>query len=84
MIILKTKATFKKHAYAINIQNTKKEMTRDPNDYELGLACPYSKVTCFIVYLYSMEIGSPPLYAEMNRVARDMDTTHLKTLGPIL
>ena len=52
-------------------------------DPELGLRNPYSKVTCFILYLYSMELGSPPLYAELNRVARDMDLTQLTNLGPI-
>ena len=31
-----------------------------------------------------MEFGSPPLYAEANRVARDMDLTFLKELGPYL
>ena len=35
-----------------------------------------------ILYLYSLELGSPPLYAEANRVARDMDLTYLKELGP--
>ena len=34
--------------------------------------------------LYSMEIGSPQLYAEVNRVARDQDQTFLKELGPFL
>ena len=36
------------------------------------------------MYLYSMEIGSPQLYAEVNRVARDQDKTYLKELGPFL
>ena len=31
-----------------------------------------------------MELGSPPLYAEANRVARDMDLRYLKELGPFL
>ena len=31
-----------------------------------------------------MEMGSPQLYAEANRVARDMDLTFLKELGPFL
>ena len=84
VMIQKTKANFKKLADAINIQNKKNPMTFNKNDYELGLYCPYSKVTCFIIYLYSMEIGSPPLYSEMNRVARDMDLTLLQYLGPIL
>ena len=41
----------------------------DP-DPVLGLWNPYSKVTCIILYLYSMELGTPTLYAEANRVAR--------------
>ena len=31
-----------------------------------------------------MEIGSPQLYAEVNRVARVMDKTFLKELGPFM
>ena len=37
----------------------------------LGLENPYSKACCLLMQLYSMEIGSPQLYAEVNRVARD-------------
>ena len=37
----------------------------------LGLCNPYSKASCLLMQLYSMEIGSPQLYAEVNRVARD-------------
>ena len=37
----------------------------------LGLLNPYSKASCLLMQLYSMEIGSPQLYAEVNRVARD-------------
>ena len=29
-----------------------------------------------------MEFGSPPIYSELNRVAREMDLTQLETLGP--
>ena len=36
----------------------------------LGLCNPYSKASCLLMQLYSMEIGSPQLYAEANRVAR--------------
>lgn len=50
-------------------------MTEDQNDVVLGIDYPYSKVTCLILYLYSMELGTPPLYYEANRVARDMDLT---------
>lgn len=31
-----------------------------------------------------MELGNPPLYAEANRVARDMDFSLLKQLGPFI
>ena len=54
------------------------------NEPELNLENPYSKVTCLILYLNSMELGDPPLYAEVNRVARDMDMNYLETLGPFL
>lgn len=53
-------------------------------DPEIGLLNPYSKVTCFLLYLYSMEFGSPPLYVELNRVTRDMDMSQLENLGPLL
>ena len=44
----------------------------DPyDDPILGLTNPYSKACCLLMQLYSMEIGSPQLYAEVNRVARD-------------
>ena len=36
----------------------------------LGLRNPYSKASCLLMQLYSMEIGSPQLYSEANRVAR--------------
>lgn len=45
---------------------------------------PYSKVTCLILYLYSMEIGVPPLYAEINRISRQMELESLKLLGPFV
>lgn len=31
-----------------------------------------------------MELGMPQLYSEVNRVAREMDLTYLKELGPFL
>ena len=58
-------------------------MTELKEDDELGLTNPYSCVTCWILYLYSLEFGSPPLYAELNRVCRNMDLSELETLGPI-
>ena len=57
-------------------------MTRDEDDFELGIYNPYSKITCFLVFLYSMEFGTPPLYAELNRVARLMILSQILNLGP--
>ena len=59
-------------------------MKDSAKDEELGLHNPYGKMTCFILYIYSLELGQPPLYAESNRVARDMDFTSLKELGPFV
>ena len=58
-------------------------MTND-QDAILGLHNPYSKVSCLILYLFSMELGSPQLYSEANRVARDIDLDYLQQLGPFL
>ena len=44
---------------------------------------PYSVEVCLILYFYSLELGCPPLYAELNRVQREMDLAYLETLGPI-
>ena len=49
---------------------------------ELDLYNPYSPVSCWVLYQYSMELGSPPMYQELNRASRDMDLTLLKQLGP--
>ena len=65
------------------IKNTSGTLTFDKEDMELGVMNPYSCISCFILYLYSMEFGRPPLYAELNRVTRDMDLSELHTLGPI-
>ena len=53
-------------------------------DTELSLNKSYSKVSCLLMQLYSMELGSPPLYAEVNRVARQMDLAYLINLGPFM
>ena len=49
---------------------------------DIALTNPYSAVTCWLLYLYSMELGQPALYLELNRVSRDMDLSLLKQLGP--
>ena len=83
-IIKSCKNTIRDFVARIDIKYRNDEMSWENDDPELGLRNPYSKVTCFILYLYSLEMGSPPLYSEANRVARDMDLTHLRTLGPYL
>lgn len=40
---------------------------------ENSLDDPYSKATNLIIYLFSLEFGSPPLYSEVNRVCRHKD-----------
>ena len=49
---------------------------------EMNLYNPYSKVSCLLLYIYTMELSSPPLYSELNKARRTMDTNHLLTLGP--
>ena len=49
---------------------------------DLSIINPYSPVSCWLLYLYSMELGSPPLYLELNRASREMDLTNLPQLGP--
>ena len=51
---------------------------------DLNVINPYGKITCLVLYLYSMELGNPQLYAEVNRVMRDMDFTFLNELGPFI
>ena len=48
-----------------------KPLNGSNKDPIIGLCNPYSKACCLLMQLYSMEIGSPQLYAEVNRVARD-------------
>lgn len=52
----------------------------DDND----LGNPYGAMSCLILYLYSMELGQPPLYYEINRVCRTLDETELANLGPYI
>ena len=48
----------------------------------MDLRNPYGAVCCWVLYLYSMELGSPPLYMELNRACRDQDHSLLPQLGP--
>ena len=71
-------------AIGISEDEYKKPMDMNEQSSNTNLLNPYSKVVCLILYLYSMEIGSPALYAEANRVAREVDKSYLKELGPFL
>ena len=77
IMINKANVTIKEMKDCLSLKKIHEPMRggRDPEgmDPEIGLNNPYSKVTCFILYLYSMEFGTPPLYSELNRVAREMD-----------
>ena len=48
----------------------------------LDVCDPYSAVACWVLYQYSMELGSPPLDMELNSTCREMDQTLLPQLGP--
>ena len=61
-----------------------KQFTSDIRDTELCPINPYSKAACMILYLYSMELGSPQLYADVNRVVRENDLSYLEELGPFV
>ena len=71
-------------AMEITEETMKKPLECEKDDDIIGLYNPQSKATCLLLQLYSMEIGSPQLYKEVNRVARDMDKNYLKELGPYL
>ena len=71
-------------ALEIPLEDLKKPMIVGDDPSDLNLLYSYSKVTCLILYLYSMELGNPQLYAEVNRIARDMDLNYLKELGPYM
>lgn len=45
---------------------------------------PQSKVTNFLLYLYTMEFGVPPLYSVMNKAMREKDESYIDTLGPFM
>ena len=52
--------------------------------HDLNVNNPYGKISCLVLYLYSLELGSPPLYHEINRVCRTMDKRHMQSLGPYI
>ena len=63
-----------------------KDLTMSPEDNVLSLRNPYSKVTCLLLYLYSMELGSPQFYAEVHMAVREchnnIDENELREFGP--
>jgi len=83
-VIKRTRHEFKEIFDSINISDWNKPMTHSKADTELGLTNPYSKISCFIVNLYSMEFGNPQFYSVVNKAAREMDLTNLKYLGPFV
>ena len=79
------KNTWKKLAKASDIQRVNEPLEYSyeyRKDEELGLLSPYSSISAFVLYVYSMELGDPPLYAVLNRAMRDKDLIDLEDLGP--
>ena len=71
----------------INMQDANKPMRKSyvkGQNGDMNLGDPYGKMSCLILYLYSMELGSPPLYSEINRVCRTMDKSQILNLGPYI
>lgn len=62
-----------------------KEAQDDENGFssDSNFCNPYGKITSLILYLMSMELGSPPLYTIFNKANREMDTEKLNNLGPL-
>lgn len=65
---------------AMKIKRSNQYMSFNIND-ENSLTDPYGRVPALIMQLFTMEFGSPPLYAEINRVCRTLDRNYLHTLG---
>ena len=82
-VIKSTRKIYKDLIEMVQIKDMNKPMEHN-NHPEIGICNPYSKVSCFILYIYSMEWGSPPFYAEVNRIAREMDLKQLKRIGPFI
>lgn len=90
VMVVRVRATFKALREAVNIDSEsasrpmmkRADSTATPGNDQLELCNPYSLITCLVLYLYSMEFGDPPLYSEINRVTRTMDTSQLRALGP--
>lgn len=62
-----------------------KEAQDDENGFnsDSNFCNPYSKITCLILYLLSMDLGSPPLYHTLNKANREMNESMLEKVGPL-
>lgn len=79
-VIQTIKSIFK----AVDILDWDQELNESWNDQELGINNPYSKIACLIIYLYSIDFGTQPIYAEVNRAIKDMEVAYVMELGPYL
>lgn len=80
---------FEKLCDSIAFQHTCEPMiyrtkSQEEYDHENNLFNPYGKVACFVLYLFSMEIGHEPLYAAVNKANRENESTLLTQLGPYI
>ena len=83
-VIKNSRGNFKEIFSLVNIADWNKPINWDEDDTELSYKNPYSKVSCLLTQLYSMEIGSPTFYSEVNKAAREMDTSKLNCFGPFV
>ena len=65
-----------------SITNTSTPFNDEEDDGDLGLSNPYSRISCFVLYLYTLEYGEPSLAQDLSRVARTKDDTMIRSLGP--
>ena len=76
------KKFFKQLQDKVKFSDLNKPLERS-HDKEFGVENPYSKAVCFLMYLYSMEVGDPTLYAELNKAVRSSDPAQVDTFGTI-
>lgn len=73
---------------SVQVSHSNKPMIHDTSvnfdEDDNNLANPNSKICCLVLFIYSMEFGSPPLYHEINKVCRTMDRRYLHSLGPYI
>ena len=67
---------------SIDFEDSNKPMFRsldqDKKQDDLNIFYPYSKITCLILYIYSMETF---VYHDLNRVCREKDTNQIQYFG---